>query len=130
MRNGGNNVVVIPNTKITSGILVNFNLPEARLMADVPVLVGYDADVDQVRRIALEEARGCDGVLIAPAPQVFFNPGVTPTHLQFTLVFSVAEFGRRAPVQSEVRLRIYRRLRAEGVPLPVPSAEMKILATD
>jgi small-conductance mechanosensitive channel len=99
-------------------------------MADVAVMVGYEADVDQVRRIALDEARACNGVLAAPAPQVFFAPGVTPTHLQFTLVFSVAEFGQRGPVQSEVRLRIYRRMRAEGVPLPEPSPNMKILATD
>ena len=130
VRNGGNNVVVIPNTKITSGILVNYNLPDTRVMGDVAVIVGYEADVDQVRRIALEEARGCSGVLAAPAPQVFFAPGVTPTHLQFTLVFAVAEFGQRGPAQSELRLRIYQRMRAEGVPLPEPSPNMNILATD
>jgi small-conductance mechanosensitive channel len=130
LRNGANNVVVIPNTKITSGILVNYNLPQPALAADVAVIVAYDADVDQVRRIALDEARNCDGVLPSPDPAIFFNPGVTPTHLQFTLVFHVAEYGKRGPLQSEVRLRIYRRLRAEGVPLPVPSMDMKILATD
>jgi small-conductance mechanosensitive channel len=130
VRNGANNVVVIPNTKITSGILVNYNLPEARMMADLAVMVGFDADLEQVRRIALEEARGCDGVMIAPAPQVFFNPGVTPTHLQFTLVFSVADFGRKGPAQSEIRMRMYRRFRAEGVPLPAPSTDMRMMATD
>ena len=130
LRNGANNVVVIPNTKITSGILVNYNLPDSRLAADVAVVAGYDADLEQVRRIALDETRSCDGVLAAPEPRVFFNPGVTATHLQFTVVFHVAEFGDRAPLQSEVRLRIYRRLRSEGVPLPPQSPEMKIPATD
>jgi len=130
LRNGANNVVVIPNTKITSGILVNYNLPLPPLAADVAVIAAYDADVDQVQQIALEEARNCEGVLPLPEPAIFFNPGVTPTHLQFTVIFHVAEFGKRAPLQSEVRLRIYRRLRAEGVPLPVPSFDMKILTTD
>jgi small-conductance mechanosensitive channel len=130
VRNANSSVVVIPNTKITSGILVNYNLPDARIGADVAVMVGYDADLDQVRRIALEEARACEGVLHTPEPSVFFNPGLLPTHLQFTVAFSVAEFGKRATVQSEVRLRIYRRFRDEGVPLPLPWYEAKLLATD
>jgi len=130
VRNGSNNVVVIPNTKITSGILVNYNLPDARVTAEVAVVVAYDADVERVRRIALEEARAHDEVLATPEPTIHFSPGVTPTHLQFTLVFSVADFSRRAPVQSDVRLRIYHRLRAEDVPLPAPSSDMKILTRD
>ncbi len=130
VRNGNNNVVVIPNTKITSGILINYNLPDTRLSAEVAVMVAHDADVDQVRRIAIEEARDCEGVLATPEPAIFFNPGLLPTHLQFTLVINVAEFGKRGPVQSAVRLRIYRRLRAEGVPLPGPWQELKIFAAD
>src|SRR5437870_2978259 len=54
LRNGNSNIVVIPNTKITSGILVNYNLPESRLMADIAVMTGFDADLEQVSRIALE----------------------------------------------------------------------------
>ena len=131
LRNGSNNVVVIPNTKITSGILVNYNLPDARLMAEVAVMVGFDANLEQVSQIAIEETRASTGVLATPEPNIFFNPGALPTHLQFTLVFAVSEFTRRTPVMSEVRLRIYRRLRAEGVPLPAPQPwqDTKELAT-
>jgi small-conductance mechanosensitive channel len=129
LRNGSNNVVVIPNTKITSGILVNYNLPDLRLTAEIPVMVAFDADLEQVSRIALEETRACEGVLATPEPSIFFNPGPLPTHLQFTLIFAVSEFTRRGPVMSAVRLRIYRRLRAEGVPLPEPWRDMQTFAT-
>lgn len=130
VRNGANNVFVIPNTKITSGILINYNLPETRLTADVAVMVGFDADLDLVQRIAMEETRTCDGVLASPEPAIFFNPGVTATHLQFTVVFNVAAIGQRGPTQSAVRLRIYQRLRAAGVPLPQPPADTAVPATD
>src|SRR2546427_9539850 len=83
LRNGNSNVVVIPNTKITSGILVNYNLPDQRLSADVAVMVAHDADIEQVRRIAIEETAACEFVLPEPEPKIFFNPGVLPTHLQF-----------------------------------------------
>ncbi len=130
VRNANSNVVVIPNTKITSGILINYNLPDARVAAEVAVIAGFDADADQVRRIALEETRACAGVLETPAPGIFFNPGLLSTHLQFTVIFHVAEFSQRYPMQSEVRLRIYRRMRAESVPMPAPWYESKILAAD
>ncbi|HTM52204.1 MAG TPA: mechanosensitive ion channel family protein [Bryobacteraceae bacterium] len=125
VRNGANNIVVIPNTKITSGILINYNLPDLRLTSEVAILAAFDADLEQVRRIALEETRACEGVLAVPEPVILFNPGALPTHLQFTLAFSVSEFTRRGPVTSEVRLRIYRRLRDEGVPLPALTHEMR-----
>src|ERR1700730_9241296 len=130
VRNGNSNIVVIPNTKITSGILVNYNLPDPRVTTDLAVMVGYDADLDQVRRIALDQTRACDGVLETPQPAVFFNPGSLATHLQFTVVFSVPDFSQRDPVKSEVRVRIYRRFRQEGVPLPVLFYEAKVLATE
>jgi small-conductance mechanosensitive channel len=130
VRNGDGNVVVIPNTKITSGILVNYNLPDPRVAANVAVMVGYDADLDQVRRIAIDQTRACEGVLETPQPVVFFNPGLLATHLQFTVVFSVADFNQRGPVQSDVRLRIYRGLREEAVPLPVHLYEAKMHATE
>src|SRR5579859_3030860 len=130
VRNGANSVIVIPNTKITSGILTNFNLPDPRVTAEVAVMVGYDADPDQVRRIALEEARACEGVLETPAPVVLFNPGLLATHLQFTVVITVTEVGQRGNVQSDVRLRIHRRLRQEAVPLPAHLYEAKMFATE
>ena len=130
LRNGDGNVVVIPNTKITSGTLTNYNLPDPRVAADVAVMVGYDADLDQVRRLAIDQTRACEGVLDTPEPVVFFNPGLLATHLQFTVVFSVANFNQRGPVQSDVRLRIFRRLREEGVQLPLHLYEAKMLATE
>lgn len=130
LRNGNNNVVVIPNTKITSGILINYNLPDARVSADVAVMVGHDADVDQVRRLALEETLNTSGVLDTPPPTVLFTPGLLSTHLQFTVTFYAADFTQRGALQSDVRLRIHRRLKREGVPLPLPPAEVRMLATD
>ena len=118
LRNGRHSIVVIPNTKITSGILTNYSLPEARVGVDLPVMAAWDADPDQVVKIALEEVFRTPGVLPDPAPKVFFNPGFLPTHLQFTLAFSVADFTQQGPVTSDARLRLLRRMRAEGVPLP------------
>lgn len=113
-----NNIVVIPNTKITSGILINFSLPEARASVDVPVNVGRDADAARVRDIILEVALETEGVLREPPPLVLFDPGLTPTHQVFHLYVNVVRQTERGIVASAINLRLLQRLRAEGVPLP------------
>jgi small-conductance mechanosensitive channel len=118
VRTGSNDTIVIPNTKITSGILINYNLPDPRGVIEVAVAVAHEADAGQVCRIALEEAAQVAGVLEAPAPVCLCDPGVLPTHLQFKLLVNVASRLEAGRVQSELRLRLLRRLRTEGVPLP------------
>ena len=73
---------------------------------------------DEVSRMVLEEVLAAEGVLAAPEPAVSFTPGMLLTHLQLAAAFSVADYSRQGPVAADVRLRIYRRLRKEGVPLP------------
>ena len=117
VRTGANNMVVVPNTKITSGILVNFSLPDPRTAAEITIPVAQEADPEQVRRIALEEAARVEGVLEDPAPVCLCDPGLLPTHLQFKLIVHVEERRRQFGVQSEIRLRLLERFRREGVPL-------------
>lgn len=118
LRTGSSNIVVIPNTKITSGILVNFSLPEQCTVVEVPVMAGRGADAVRVRDMILEEARRTDGVLPEPAPSVVFDPGLTLTHQQFRLFVTVPHTIRRAAVASALNLALLERFRAEGVPLP------------
>jgi small-conductance mechanosensitive channel len=117
VRTGANNMVVVPNTTITSGILVNYQLPDPRTAAEIAIAVAQEADPELVRRIALEEAAQVEGVLADPAPLVLCDPGLLPTHLQLKLLVSVAERRQQFRIQSEIRLRLLRRFRAEGIPL-------------
>ncbi len=118
VRNGNNDLVIVPNSKITTGTLINYTLPSLREAATCAILVAHDADPALVCRIALEEARQTEGVLADPAPMCLCDPGVLPTHLQFALSFSVARREDQCPVLSRIRLRLLARFREEGVPLP------------
>ncbi len=118
VRTGGNDMVVIPNVKITSGILVNYTAPEQRSVATIEIVVAHEADPDAVCRIALEEAAQVEGVLAEPAPACNCDPGVLPTHIGFKLFVHVARRQDQWGVQSAIRMRLLRRFRAEGIPLP------------
>ena len=62
-----------------------------------------------------------DGLLADPPPMARLIPGFGEYALDFTLACHVARFVDQYSVQHALRKRILRRLRAEGIEIPVPS---------
>jgi small-conductance mechanosensitive channel len=122
-----NNIVVIPNNKLSQSVVTNFSLPEPRLTLQIPVAVDYESDPRQVERalldVAAQAASAVPGLLPDPPPVVRFVPGFGPTALEFTLNCQVARYADQVAVQSELRSRIVERFRADGIEFPpVPGA--------
>jgi small-conductance mechanosensitive channel len=111
-------VIVIPNQKITSGILTNYNLPNQQVSAEVVINAAHHADPDRIAGLALEAASQVKGVLATPEPTVLFDPGIQPSHLSMKLVVHVGSVMARGPVQSELRKKIYDGFVRDGIPFP------------
>ncbi|HSC70074.1 MAG TPA: hypothetical protein VLH58_01895, partial [Candidatus Methylomirabilis sp.] len=60
------------------------------------------------------------GILADPPPFVRFIPGFGESSLDFTLICQVHEFVDQYLAQHELRKRIFRRFRAEGIEIPFP----------
>ncbi len=125
-----NNIVVIPNSKLSQSVVTNYSLPEPRLTLQLPVDVDYASDPRRVQRVLVElaqqAAREVPGLLAEPAPLVRFAPGFGTAGLGFTLNCQVAGFADQLAVQSELRARIVERFRAEGIEFPpVPGAVLR-----
>lgn len=125
-----NNMVVIPNSKFSQSIVTNYYLPERRMSLLIAIGVSYDADPDRIEQLLLEEATASvgeiPGLLGEPAPMVRFIPGFGESSLDFTLICQVAEFVDQYLVQHELRKRIFRRFRLEGVEIPFPQRTVHI----
>jgi len=119
-----NNMVIVPNAKLTQSILTNYYLPEQRMALLVPISVSYAADPDQVERILVDEAMHAagevPGLLADPSPFVRFIPGFGESSLDFTLICQVREFVDQYLAQHELRKRIFRRFRQERIEIPFP----------
>jgi small-conductance mechanosensitive channel len=129
-----NNMILVPNAKLAQAIVTNYYLPEKRMGTNVQVMVSYDADPDRVEAILLEvvqrASREVEGMLAEPAPNVMFDPGYAESGLGFSVGFQVAEFAAQFGVRNEMRKRIYRRLRAEGIEIPYSSKAVYLRAPD
>jgi small-conductance mechanosensitive channel len=119
-----NNMVIIPNNKLTQSILTNYYLPEQRMAVLIPIGTSYDSDPEHVERVVLEEAQKAmgqvSGLLAEPAPFVRFIPGFGASSLDFTLICQVREFTDQYLVQHELRKRIFKRFKEEGIEIPFP----------
>jgi small-conductance mechanosensitive channel len=85
--------------------IINDDLPESRMEAVL---------VEEAERAVAD----VPGLLAAPKPQARLIPGFGEFGLEFTLACHVARFVDQYPVQDELRKRILRRFRAEGIAFP------------
>jgi small-conductance mechanosensitive channel len=111
---------VVPNEKLITERIENLSLADPRVLLSTDVAVGYDSDVDEVRRVLLDAAREAPRVIAEPGPGVqllkFGADG-----LEFRLVFWIADpQNGSGAVVSEVNLRILKGLRAAGIDIPFP----------
>ncbi len=123
----GNNEVIIPNSKLSQSIVTNYYLPEKWMSLLINVGVSYSCDPDHVERVLTEEAMsaigevpGLVGAPEADDPFVRFIPGFGESSLDFTLICKVKEFVDQYLVQHELRKRIFKRFRKEGIEIPYP----------
>jgi small-conductance mechanosensitive channel len=134
LRGLGNNMTIVPNAKLAQAIVTNFYLPEKRMSASLQVGVSYDSDPDHVERVLLDVAKkstaDVTGLLAEPAPGVSFDPGFGDSALYFTLGFQVAEFANQFGVRHELRKRIFRRFREEGIQMPFPTRTVYLHGAD
>jgi len=119
VRTLGNNVMIVPNKRVAESVIVNYDMPERRMSLGVPVSVVYGSDPDRVEGVLVDEAKRAageiTGLLSEPPPQARLIPGFGLYGLDFTLSCQVASFVDQYAVQSELRKRVLRRLRAEGI---------------
>lgn len=125
-----NNLVIIPNNKLTQSILTNYSLPEPRMAVSIPIGVSYDANPELVERVVLEEVKKAvgqvPGLLADPAPAIRLIPGFGESSLNFTLGVHVREYEDQFLVQDELRKRIFKRFQEEKIQIPFPQRVVQL----
>ena len=130
IRMPSNDMVILPNSKLTQSVLVNYHLPDPRRGISIVIAVSHDTDPDMIERLLLEETVSAlgsvPGLLAEPAPSVRFIPGVGEWSLNFSVNCHVGEFNDHTLVQHELRKRIFKRLKHEGIAIPLPQQTVQL----
>lgn len=118
-------VVIIPNSRLTSNSMVNYSYGTDVSRFHVVVSVAYGSPTDRVRELLLACAAQHPGVAPEPAPTVqFIDFG--PSGLVFDLLVWVTDSFRSPATLSDLRFAIDAAFRHEGITIPFPQRDLHL----
>ncbi len=119
------NIIVIPNSKISTANVTNYSLPELSLDFGVYFTVAFSADLNKVEKAGIEEAE-----------QVMKETGLVKGNLVFrvreigeygikcALFLTIHQFKDQYLVRHNLIKRLMLRFAREGISIPYPTREM------
>jgi len=120
-----NIIMVVPNSKFVTDIVINWSHIEKKTRFHIDVGVAYGSDVEKVTRVLLQCAEDLNNVSKSPAPFVRFND-FGNSSLDFQLYFWTTETFQVEYIKSEIRYKIDAAFRANGVHIPFPQRDVHI----
>lgn len=121
--------VIIPNADILSSSLINMTHDNRMGRVDITVGVGYDSDIETVKKILLEIPLENKKVLKNPQPFVLFT-NMGDSSLDFQLSCYTSDILSRAGIATDLRERIINRFREQGIEIPFPQRDVHIIPAD
>ena len=123
-----NQVITIPNNKITTNYVTNYSEPDQKLRISIPVSVVSGTDPAKVKELLLDISYSViqkTGYLLEePAPQVFFSE-FGESGLKFILYVWAKKYDLTDEVKDAINLQIAGRFADEGIDIPFPQIEKK-----
>lgn len=118
-----NNLVVIPNNKLSQAVITNFDLPSRDLAVTIEIGVDYASDLEKVERVTVEVARDVmrqvSGGVGEFEPVIRYHT-LGSYSIQFTVVLMAKTFVDQYLIKHEFIKRLVERYRREGITIPFP----------
>ena len=118
-----NNIIIVPNSKMTGFIIENYFLDSKEILFHVAVGVSYDSDLLKVEQVSIQVAREIlakfEGGIKEFDPFVrFYRFGDSSIDLKIYMM--VEEFANQILITSEFIKKLHTRYAEEGIGIPFP----------
>lgn len=118
-----NNMIVIPNSKLSQSIITNFYSPEKEMSVFFSCGVSYDSDLSMVERVTLEAAKEIQNTI--PGAVKSFEPFMRfnefgDSNIKFSIVLRIDSFLDRNLVIHEFMKLLTDRYRSEKIEISYP----------
>lgn len=118
-----NNMIIIPNSKLASAIVMNYYLPEKEMAVLVQVGVSYESDLTKVEKVTIEVAKEVMKEVPGGVPE--FEPFIryhtfADFSINFTVILRAKEFVDQYLLKHEFVKRLHRCYKKEGIEIPFP----------
>ncbi|MEF8725798.1 MAG: mechanosensitive ion channel domain-containing protein [Candidatus Bipolaricaulota bacterium] len=118
-----NETVLVPNTKLITDEVTNWSYRgDTTLRLHIPIGVGYDSDVKQVKKLLTEIANSEEHVVNDPSPRAYFKEH-GDSSLNFELLAWINSPVNAIPVKDSIREKIDEKFRKENIEIPYPQRD-------
>ena len=118
-----NNIIHIPNTKLSNAIIKNYDSGDPSFSVKIPVGVGYGSDLDVVERVVMEVANDLhqymDEMNKQSTPSFKFR-GFGQSSIDFMVYFRGNKYGDQNPIIHAFVKKLHKRFNEEGIEIPFP----------
>ena len=119
--------LIVPNSELIAGSVVNWTHRNSVGRLRIKVGVSYSSDPSRVRQILLQIADRHPKVLSHPKPQAVFEE-LGSSSLDFSLRVYLADIYDVLDVQTELRIAIVETFQREGIEIPFPQQDVRIVS--
>lgn len=118
-----NSMLVIPNSRLAGGAIINYDLPDPEIAVTIQLGVHFQSDLDKVERVTLDVARdvmrSAEGAVAEFEPTLRF-PGFGDSAIEVQVTLRAREFPAALTIRHEFVKRLTTRYRQEGIVIPYP----------
>ncbi|MEM4368137.1 MAG: mechanosensitive ion channel family protein, partial [Candidatus Anstonellales archaeon] len=129
LRTIDNNIVVVPNSKLASTIIINYDKIEKELTLIVPTSVSYDSDLEKVEEVATKTAKELiqkhEFFVKSFEPLVRFS-SFGDSGIEVKIIVRIIEFKYKFKATSELIKAIHKAFRENGIEIPYPKRDVYI----
>lgn len=118
--------VVVPNGVLARSTVRNYSRPTSLVRCETEAVLSYSCSPEHARGVILAAIRGAEGVLAEPPPSVIVGD-FGDAGIQYRVRYFIHEFGRRDPIESGVRQRLFYAFRRANIELPFPHRHIDII---
>ncbi len=120
-----NEIVIVPNSKMSEGNIQNVALPEPKTRVVIPFGVAYGSKIEKVKKVVLNELKKISHFVNDPKPMVMFLE-MSDSSLNFKAYFYVDSFEYKLSAIDEANTRIYEALTRNKIEIPFPQMDVHL----
>lgn len=125
-----NNIAVLPNTKIASSMITNFDFPESDVSISIPASISYEADLKHAEQVILEVAFLMQNTL--PFASKHLAPSMNFTSfgdsaINFSVGLRVQKITDASAMKHEFIKALHLRFQQEGISMPYPHRVIQMM---
>lgn len=118
-----NNLIIVPNSKLASAIIRNYQLPDKEIAVLIEVGVSYDSDLEKVEQLTIRTAKDIlqktEGGVKTFEPFIRYHT-FADSSINFTTILRAQEFVNQYLIKHEFIKALHQQFRKNEIEIPFP----------